>query len=332
MFLQLRHPPPVVRSAWVEDSVRARRKLPVAGYMVDGIFVQKGTLAASFAAAKAKSPSDNTAAVEDGRSISSTTQRSQNRVSGGAGTVVSPGYAPRNGLSERSQDRVSGGAAGLVVTPSHASRHGSGFRSGVGPPAMSSGQSAYRDPSATKGAIRGSQEKGRLEPTQGSMSSCAGVDEAEPTQGHLSKLAAVDTETRKTPSASDYRALWDGAPSLAASLLGRPASDAGAGPSSPPVFQPSASAVSGEGTPSEGLLGDSEAFSATESGGGGGGEGGGGGSGRAHLKPDGAGGAVPPLELPDMGAAGESGRSTKDDPAFMKTFFQNSRLHFIGVG
>lgn len=292
--------------------------------MVDGIFVQKGTLAASFAAAKAKSPPDNMAAAKDGGSISSTTQRSHSRVSGGAGTVVSPGYASRDGPSERSQDRVSEGA-GLVVTPSHASRYGSGFRTKVGPPATSSSQLAYRGPSATKGAIRGSQEQGRLEPTQESMS-CAAVDEAEPTQGHLSKLAAVDREAGKTPPASDNRALWDRAPSLAASPVA--ASDTDAGPSSPPVFQPSASAVNGESTPSDGVLRDSETFSVTE----GGGRGGGGGSGRARLKPDGAGGAVAPFELPDMGAAGESGRSTKDDPAFMKTFFQNSRLHFIGVG
>ncbi|CAM9675855.1 unnamed protein product [Scytosiphon promiscuus] len=54
---KLRHPPPVVRSAWLEDSARARRKLPLADYMVDGIFVQKGTLAAAFSAASAGSAS-----------------------------------------------------------------------------------------------------------------------------------------------------------------------------------------------------------------------------------------------------------------------------------
>lgn len=85
---------------------------------------------------------------------------------------------------------------------------------------------------------------------------------------------------------------------------------------------------------------------ASEGGGGGGGGGGVGASGGREGKSkttsssnDYSGGrdrgkpSVPaPFELPEMGAAGEGGRSTKDDPAFMKTFFRNSRLHFIGVG
>lgn len=40
----------------------------------------------------------------------------------------------------------------------------------------------------------------------------------------------------------------------------------------------------------------------------------------------------PPFEILGMGAAGEGGRSTKNDPKFMETFFQASRLHYIGVG
>ncbi|CAM9509641.1 unnamed protein product, partial [Laminaria digitata] len=356
---KLRHPPPVVRSAWVEDSVRAGRKLPVAGYMVEGIFVQKGTLAASFAAAKAKLPSDNTGrGIKDGCSISSTinnTENSQDWVSGGAGAVMSPTHASRHGPTERSQERVSGGAgavmspthastrhgptegsqervsggAGAVMSPTHAStRHGPSFRSSVGSPTAPTGQIAYRGPPANKG-VRGGQKRGRPEPTQGSVSSCAAVDGAKATPGGLSMFDAVGGQAGKMPSAtSDNRAFRDHAPSLASSAS-QLATDAAAGPSSPLVSQASAFTVSGEGTPSEGLLEESEAFSVT---GGGGGDGSGGG-GQARLKTDDAGGGVPPpFELPDMGAAGESGRSTKDDPAFMKTFFQNSRLHFIGVG
>ncbi|CAM9486846.1 unnamed protein product, partial [Ectocarpus sp. 13 AM-2016] len=63
---KLRHPPPVVRSAWIQDSAKARRKLPLADYTVDGIFAQKGTLAASFAAAatpKKSPPSSGPAGV-----------------------------------------------------------------------------------------------------------------------------------------------------------------------------------------------------------------------------------------------------------------------------
>ncbi|CAM9778444.1 unnamed protein product, partial [Choristocarpus tenellus] len=37
-----RHPPQVVRSDWVSDSVRSGRKLPTAKYLVEGIFVQRG--------------------------------------------------------------------------------------------------------------------------------------------------------------------------------------------------------------------------------------------------------------------------------------------------
>ncbi|CAN0180890.1 unnamed protein product, partial [Discosporangium mesarthrocarpum] len=39
---KLRHPPKVLLSSWVVDSVRAGRKLPVAEYMVAGVYAQKG--------------------------------------------------------------------------------------------------------------------------------------------------------------------------------------------------------------------------------------------------------------------------------------------------
>lgn len=41
---------------------------------------------------------------------------------------------------------------------------------------------------------------------------------------------------------------------------------------------------------------------------------------------------LPWLETPGLAPPSERGRSTMNDPSFMKTFFKASRLHFIGVG
>lgn len=332
--------------------------------MVDGIFVQKSTLAASFAAAASKSPSSSDVFIgrsKDGRSISTTdrpqdqtSDRSQDRVSGEAG-VVTPSHASRQGGDEvvPSGRGFSRGGAGVVMPGSHACRDGSRVRN-AGPPAASSSALTHRSPPA-KGSVRRGEERGRLEHTPlGNMSFASARGGIGKTPPSGDQLMPPSDEHAKPPSGdhavprSGNHALGEQTPSLrAASPARRPATDIAPGPSSPrPSSQTTAS---GEGTRNDRLLANSETHTMVEVGNGGRGtpsdgvlegsespavdEGteGGGGGGRAVREPGGAPG-VSPFELPDMGAAGESGRSTKDDPAFMKTFFQNSRLHFIGVG
>lgn len=346
---QMRQPPPVVRSAWIEDSVRARRKLPVAEYMVDGIFVQKGTLAASFAAAATpkKLPPQASASPSSRKKsgLSSGGSTSSNKVrasSGGAGKSQPSRLAATspNGASGPNNNYY---AADRLATPSSDRV--------VDIPGGGGGGSADR----------GMGEEGRrpgrgLEGTETALAVGKSSEVSE-------KRPAVSTAPLNVGGGGDGGG-GDGAPTapLALSAKEQPAavetrSDDTAVATPAPHAHASGSGSEGKRTPAgdkdnashrdtrrlEPKSGDGHdeptqpvpKGSVTGGGDGGSGSAGGGSNGVGGGGPKGPAAAVdipPPLELPDMGAAGEGGRSTKDDPAFMKTFFRNSRLHFIGVG
>lgn len=316
--------------------------------MVDGIFVQKGTLAASFAAAATpkKLPPPSSAA-----------SRAKIGISSGGRIINSKSRAP------------SGGAA--KSQPSHLT----GTR-----PNGTSGPNAAADRLSTASSDRLVDSCGR----EGSSSAGRGMGE----EGRRPGLTLEGAETAfaagesvkaggKWPGVSmallngggggggNGGASSDGDPAAPLSLyVKKQPTAAGDGPSdaaaAPPASSARVSGNEGEHTPAgdndngngndrdtlrfkskigegrdEPKLPPSKEHECGDSDGGSGGAGGGssdvgwrgyrGGAATAGDHP-------PPFELPDMGAAGEGGRSTKDDPAFMKTFFRNSRLHFIGVG
>ena len=349
---QMRHPPPVVKSAWIEDSARARRKLPLAHYMVDGIFVQKGTLAASFAAAATpkKSPPPSSAASEaqGGRfSGGSTASSSQGHASSRAEvTKPRPSHPARTnatatGRLADSRPRVSTNAASrgvgeeaeyerrqrqtTMTWAEGASSGGGGNVPGVSIPSIDGGGGG------------GGSGGGLREDGSGARGSERDIPAAHLTtppmsvRGRQQRPAAVESQPRQQNAAA--------ATPLLPCTSRRPPEDGDDETPTAPAAKGGFESGGGKDGGERGLLLSNKP---SEGGGDGGGVSGGSGGRKGKSKSssnnNNAGGdngrcaAPAPFELPEMGAAGEGGRSTKDDPAFMKTFFRNSRLHFIGVG
>eukprot|EP00752_Nemacystus_decipiens_P004206 g3844.t1 len=357
---KMRHPPPVVRSAWIEDSVQARRKLPVAEYMVDGIFVQKGTLAASFAAAATPTklppqtsgssrkerglfPGDKITSSSSGSSSGSSSSKA--RASwGGAGKSQPSRLAATRPNSARVS---SNGAGGRLATPSSDrlvdSRGGVGSGS-VGRGTGGEGLRLRRGVEGTEAAFavgKSSEVDGEEPVVSRSLLNVGGGGGGGSSGGSDGASAApLSNQTKEQPATAEKRP-GNGALALPAPHAHAGGSDGkrtlaggkdGGGNRDPRRLK----SKSGEGredptlpVPKNSATGDGGGSSG---GAGGSGSGGGGGGGGGRNGSAAAGDPPPPFELPEMGAAGEGGRSTKDDPAFMKTFFRNSRLHFIGVG
>lgn len=333
----------MVRSAWIEDSVRARRKLPVAAYMVDGVFVQKGTLAASFAAAatpkklppQSSAPSRKKNGLSSGGSMSSGKVRAS---SGGAGKSQSSHLAgtrpngaggptaaadraatscsdrfvdSRGGVESNGADGGTGEerrrpGRGLEGTETAVAAGRSAEVGGTGPVVSRSSLSVGSGGGSSGGGGDGAPGA----PLSLSMKDQPAVDEQRPDAAAVATQAprahASRSEGKHTPAGDNDSGNHRGTLTLKSK---------GGENWDEPTVRPSNGSESGHGD------GDGDS---------GGGSDGVGGEGRKGLAA--AGDLPPPFELPEMGAAGEGGRSTKDDPAFMKTFFRNSRLHFIGVG
>ena len=350
----MRHPPPVVRSAWIKDSVRARRKLPVAEYMVDGIFVQKGTLAASFAAAATpkklppRTPASASSRNKTGLCSGGSTSGSKVRASsGGAGKSQPSRPAATRPIGAHGPD--DNGAANRLATPSTDrlvdSRGGGGIRSadrGMEQEGLRPGRG--REGMETAFAEGKSSEVGGKGPavsrtplaasSAGGSGGCADGAQAPP----FAPPAQLSLSTKEQPAAVENR-LDDAAATTPAPRAYASGSDGKRTPADDKHngrhrHTRGLESNSGEGrgeptlpAPKDSKIGDGDGDGGAGGGSSSSGVGGGGAKGPAVAVD-----ILPPWELPDMGAAGEGGRSTKDDPAFMKTFFRNSRLHFIGVG
>lgn len=263
------------------DSARAGRSLPVADYMVDGVFVQKRTLAACFAGA---SSSGNPAHLTQPPIDRNPEESKDEQVFGADGDKVDcrgvvhrarplPG-ALENGYSEGNPSRVYDSRGGCKRSFGGVCKGGT---SKMGSDSTPRHESAV---DVISGACASSQVK------------------------------------HGTPRPSKL-------PSAGKQIL--TPSDQVQGITSPsPPQQMLATAIS---TSSVGLVGvlprNAQAVRAIKDRRGE----------RSSSKPQEAPVAtMPPFELPEMGSAGEGERSTKNDPTFMETFFQKSRLHYIGVG
>lgn len=267
---QLRHPPRVVRSAWVEDSARAGRKLALAEYMVDGVFVQKRTLAASFVAAASPKPSSNARKIVDACSRGSSSH-GHGSGSDGVPPVVGSGQQHRPSMPSADavgQARCTGGASGAA-------------------------------------SLRGGQASG----VRGLRTGLTGS-------------SCLDATGPGEPSVASGHVRRDGDASIAAPPITQPATPTKTPKSTSPLnrFGPG-SGIEGGMDSGSALTGEARQSQVSAAGGE-----------RSRLKPGGVDAGSPYFEIPSMGAAGEGGRSTKDDPTFMETFFKKSRLHFIGVG
>lgn len=252
----------------MEDSARAGRKLPAAEYMVDGVFLQKRTLAASFAAAITRKPSSGS----ERETIALSASISAGRQASG-GMAVPSVFAPRcpvNGLSAK--------ASAFQLADSCEAR---------------------------RAALRGIWE--RQEPGEESIDRTLPVDHP--------KVDCMPVSNTCT-STRDEDAAIAGATLRQPEIFRNKLLETPPLPGEPPVVFSGKNARSSRS--SEGLLTGAEKERK--------------GSNKNKMETNDGGGGLPPFELDGMGAAGEGGRTTKDDPAFMKTFFQKSRLHFIGVG
>lgn len=291
---QLLHPPAVVRSAWLADSARAGRSLPVADYMVDGVFVQKRTLAACFAGA---SSSGNPTHPSPSRSARNPDNGKDGQVVGADGDTVDI-----HGVVHRA--RPLPGGLGNDYSEGNPSRvfdsRGGCKRSFEG---TCKGDASV-DGSASK---VGSSSTARHESTVDRIpGTCASSQGKEGTRGSLKLppageqiLTPSDQVREITPPSPQQQLLFATAISSA---------DVDSGQGSVEGFPRNAQAVdaiesrSGERSNSSSKLKEAPVA------------------------------ILPPFELPEMGSAGEGARSTKNDPTFMETFFQKSRLHYIGVG
>lgn len=254
----------------MEDSARAGRKLALAEYMVDGVLVQKRTLAASFVAAASPKPSPNAEKSVDG-CFRGSSSRGHGSGSDGVPPVGGSGQQHRPSISSADavgQASFTGGASGAASLRGGRASGGHGLRTGL---------------------------------TGSSCLDATGPGEPSVASGHVRR--GVDA-------------------SIAAPPITQPATPARTPKSTSPLnrFGPGSGIKGGmdSGSAPKGEARHSQVSTA-------GGE-------RSRLKPGGADAGSPYFEISGMGAAGEGGRSTKDDPTFMDTFFKKSRLHFIGVG
>lgn len=239
--------------------------------MVDGVFVQKRTLAASFASAATPKPPSDYDRRNDERSFTGS--------GGGQGQSAGGACVPRS------------------AAPGHQDSGGN-------------------DPSAVVCSDRSSDD--REVANVASRAAAKGKGKGKPVEG-----------TRVTPpvgdSGEDETLKGGDGPQVMPSEEKKRTVSSGRRATISPLYRvdpPAALAHRGEGTGSGGGLDESPGIGA---------EGKHEGDERPLSKP-GDEEIIPPWEIPGMGAAGEGGRSTRDDPTFMKTFFHKSRLHFIGVG
>lgn len=344
----MRHPPPVVRSAWIEDSVRARRKLPVAEYMVDGIFVQKGTLAASFAAGAtpkklpppSSSSSRRTSDLSSGDSMCSSKARASSEGAGESQLSRLVGTRPND------TSGPNGGAVVRLTTPSshrHMDSRSGGDSSSADHGVSEGGRRPGRGLKGTETAVaaRKSTEVGAKGPVVSTAPSNVGSGGGSSHGGgglDAAPAAPLLRSAKEQPAVAVRKQLDDVAVATpaphthASGKAGKrtPSGDNGNGKHRGTLrLYP----TSGENRDEPTLPRSKDSEDGDGDGGAGGAGGGSNGFGVGGHKGATAEGEVPPwFELPEMGAAGGGGRSTKDDPAFMKTFFRNSRLHFIGVG
>ena len=275
----------MVRSSWVADSARAGRRLPVAGYVVDGVFVQKRTLAASFAGASAAASSTP---VPPRRSNSDDDDKDGRVVAGGGKEAPDscesipqplqggPAYGrplpgktqcrvidsrvKRKRQSESVPERVDAPSLGCDDALGDGSMVGDGFMAGNG--------------SARKSLATWNSPTLPPDGQEAMPFSDVGTIASQQQQHHATDIVGPGVGSSRG-SVKDFL-------------------------------------ESGQAGPAVDEKGDGR---------------------RSTSKPQG--GRVAPLptfDLPGVGVGGEAGRSTKNDPTFMETFFQKSRLHYIGVG
>lgn len=287
---QLLHPPTVVRSAWVADSARAGRSLPVADYMVDGVFVQKRTLAACFAGA---SSSGNPTHLTPSRSDRNPDESKDEQVVGADGDKVDS-----RGVVHRARPLL--GALEKGYSEANPSR-------------------VYDRRGGCKRSFEGVCKGGASVNGSASKMGSGSTARHESTVDVISEACALSQGKHGTPGPLKL-------PPAGKQILTPSDQVQGITPPSPQqdMFATaisSSSVDSGQGT-FEGFPRNAQAVRLIEDRRGE----------RSSSKPKTPVAALPPFELPEMGSAGEEARSTKNDPTFMETFFQKSRLHYIGVG
>lgn len=272
-MFQLRHPPTVVRSAWIVDSINAGRKLPTASYMVDGVLVQKSTLAASFAAAASHTSAQGLGiggkAGDSGRERTDDQPRND-----GDGAGVQP---PRWVLPDRSKVGVDGRAeTGSVSADGRSADKASANSSGGKMPSMAVKSPVAEDPSS---APRGRASANHQTPAPPILESGEGAVSA--ASGELAQASGLEGRRSSSPGERPLENPWG--------------------------EQPAEREVGGVDA------GGAESVVAPE------------------RVDDGV--PVPPwMQCADVTDPSERSRSAGNDPTFMKTFFQASRLHYIGVG
>ena len=313
--------------------------------MVEGIFVQKGTLAASFAASatpKKLLPQSSSASSRAKSGLSSSggsMSNSKARASpGGAGN-------PRPSRMAGTRPNGTGGptsAADRLATPlydRHVDSHGGGNSSSADGGMGERGQRPGRMLEGTGSAFAAGKpsevgEKGSVVPRY-PLKVSSGGESSNGGGGDGSPLAPLSRSTEEQPEVAVEKQPEDAAVAPPAPNVHANSNE---GKHAPISDHENSSDISGTLPPKNGENNRDELTLALPKDG----ESGDGDVGRSGKQqgvgvggrkgPAAAGDVPPPFELPEMGAAGEGGRSTKDDPAFMKTFFRNSRLHFIGVG
>lgn len=314
--------------------------------MVDGIFVQKGTLAASFAAAvtpKKLSPTSSAVSGAKGRLSSGERLASgKARAFSGGAEISRPSHiagtrpsgtsgpdASADRLATESPDRLVDGCGGAGSGSADHAVGEEGRRAGQSPQAA---ETAVAEGWSSE--IGGGPVASRT-PLNGGGGSDSGGGGGGGIDG--APTASLSLPTKEQPVAV-RNGLDDAAVSLPAPLARLSGNEGEHAPATDtdkdnnddsevrdePALPLSKDNESGDGNGGPGGAGGGSSDVSGSSGVSGSSVGGGGAA---------AVGDHPfPFELPEMGAAGEGGRSTKDDPEFMKTFFRNSRLHFIGVG
>lgn len=292
----------MVRPSWVEDSARAGRKLPLAGYMVDGVFVQKRTLADSFATAATSTPKSPFASPTGSK------ERDQHK------SKRSLEKATESSSESRQQGRRAGSGEKSVSGILTETRRGSGGGGGgMGDGIGGSGGSVGDE---KKFAAMPSPSKAQSSP----FATTAAV--SSPPSNKKQRAIPIPPSRPKETATSPYRTLTsadiDLPPNSGGSSRGE-ANHGGAGGATGKQERRSIDNKQKQESPGKDPKSDAgvrEKQKATS----------------ARGKPVSDSSFFYPFELPDMITAGEGGRTTNDDPTFMRTFFQNSRLHFIGVG
>lgn len=277
--------------------MKAGRKLPTASYMVEGVFVQKSTLAASFAASGG-GPSSRSA--RDGEGSASTRKgKGLPAVVGDNGSSVQPRHSQSRFVSQshpKPAENPGPVSARGVSVVENARSGGLGVSSGA--PSGSTGGSgvSQHDLGRSPDGVDMSNDDVTFFPSEASAKS---VDRFGATPSLYPIPGAEPAASTKDPSGTHGTQHSSSSPRLYQSeAMGEKSRPASVTKSASPTTD----------------VGDEDLPPAS------------------HHDRSGPGAPLPWLELPGMGDAGERGRSTLNDPTFMETFFKASRLHFIGVG